>query len=89
MRTFELAGVLIATALFAAGCSPGAQTPESAKTGEALVASRCTQCHSLDRIDGARYDAQQWASVIDRMQRNGLVVSADERQLIIDYLSNR
>jgi cytochrome c2 len=89
MRTYKLVGSLIAAALALSACSGVSKDPARASTGEALVASRCTQCHSLDRINGARYDAQQWGDVVDRMRRNGLVVSADERQLIIDYLANR
>ncbi len=55
----------------------------------ALVESKCSQCHTLDRVWAASMDRSQWETTVSRMEANGLVVSDDERTRIIDYLSER
>jgi len=46
-------------------------------------------CHTLDRVDGARKSREDWETTVSRMQGNGLVINAEERAAVIDYLSNR
>jgi len=61
----------------------------SASDGQALMEKKCTMCHSLDRINSAVYDKATWQATVDRMVASGLVVTAEEKQAIIDYLAER
>lgn len=56
--------------------------------GAALVEERCTVCHSSDRIYSADKDEAGWTATVDRMIGNGAQLNDEERQLVIDYLSN-
>ncbi|WP_119069471.1 DUF7282 domain-containing protein [Aggregatilinea lenta] len=61
----------------------------SALDGDALVSERCTVCHSRERIDNAVKDQAGWESTVDRMIGYGAQLTPEERQAVIDYLSNR
>ncbi len=67
----------------------GAEPAAPALDGAALVAQRCTVCHSAERIDNARKDRAGWEATVDRMIGYGAQLNADERQAVIDYLSSR
>ncbi|MDX2088854.1 MAG: hypothetical protein SFX73_13435 [Kofleriaceae bacterium] len=47
----------------------GSDAPPLARAGCALVARRCTRCHPLDRVLGARVSTPtQWRSYVRRMR---------------------
>lgn len=58
-------------------------------TERALVESKCSQCHSLDQVWAAQKDASGWESTVRRMEANGLQLTDEERQRVIDYLASR
>ena len=88
-------------AIAVVGCSQSASAPstgsesaapsggESAGDGQALVEQKCTMCHPINQVNEAKYDAAGWEALISRMEQNGLVVTAEERQAILDYLVER
>jgi ferredoxin-NADP reductase/mono/diheme cytochrome c family protein len=54
---------------------------------EALVQQRCSRCHTLDRVLGARKDAQGWLATVDRMRRlPGSGIAESEVKVILSYL---
>lgn len=55
--------------------------------GRALVETKCSMCHSLDRVWAAEKSAEEWNTTVQRMKANGLVVTAEEEQQIIGYLA--
>ncbi len=57
--------------------------------GAALVAERCTVCHSAERIDRASNDETGWAATVDRMIGYGAQLNSAEREAVIAYLSSR
>lgn len=67
---------------------PATPTP-AASEGETLVQRKCSMCHTLDRVNDAEKDRAQWEQTVSRMEVNGLVVTDEEKSLIIDYLSSR
>ncbi len=79
--------------------TPPAETATPPATGGAaggttlnapeLVNTKCSMCHTLDRVNNADFDEAKWTTTVERMQRNGLVVSEEEKALIIEYLSTR
>jgi cytochrome c5 len=57
--------------------------------GQALVEQKCTMCHPIDQVNNAKYDQAGWEALVARMVQNGLVVTPEERQAILDYLVQR
>jgi hypothetical protein len=68
-------------------------TPEGSTSGgldgAALVAERCTTCHTAERIDRASKDEADWAATVDRMIGYGAQLNSAEREAVIAYLSSR
>lgn len=101
----SLIGLALAMVCFGvSGCSaetteppaeeqPTAQPDENggaaASEGEALVSEKCTQCHSIDRVDAAVKDQSGWQATVDRMVRNGLEVTDAEKATIVEWLTAR
>jgi ferredoxin-NADP reductase len=53
-----------------------------------LMQKRCAKCHNLDRVIGARKDAQGWAATVDRMRAlPGSGITESEAQAILSYLT--
>lgn len=75
--------------------APAARTaaPDAAAapalSGAALVRERCVQCHGLDRVTSERRTAQEWRSVVARMEALGARLAPDERQAVLSYLIGR
>ncbi|MBN1563731.1 MAG: hypothetical protein JXA10_07825 [Anaerolineae bacterium] len=55
--------------------------------GAALVAERCTICHTADRINNAEKDEAGWTATVDRMIGHGAQLNTAERDAVIAYLS--
>ena len=68
----------------AAGASSAAPA-----TGQELVATKCSTCHSLSTVQAARKDKAGWASTIDRMTRHGLSADVSQKQMMLEYLSGQ
>lgn len=61
----------------------------AAPDGQSLVRSRCTKCHSLDRIAfmvGVK-DKRAWQKTVFRMAGNGARVNRAEQDAVVEYLS--
>ncbi len=69
--------------------APAEESPAAGMPGEQLVQTKCTMCHDLSRVESAVYDRDGWEGTIERMQQQGLVVTNDERDAIIEYLTAR
>jgi hypothetical protein len=69
--------------LASAACTPsGGSGP-----GSELVMSKCTLCHTIDRINQAKKDLPGWEQTIARMRVHGAVLTDAEATQIADYLS--
>ena len=56
----------------------------------ATMEKRCSKCHTLDRVAGARKDARGWLTTVNRM--SGLPdsgISEDDSRLIVSYLASQ
>ncbi|MCI5223680.1 MAG: hypothetical protein D3924_13670 [Candidatus Electrothrix sp. AR4] len=63
-----------------------------AKIGKSLVNQKCTPCHNLDRVFGAKKNKQEWTDTVERMMEiNGEVdyLSEKEKKNIVIFLSRR
>jgi ferredoxin-NADP reductase len=57
------------------------------KGSEDLMQRRCSRCHNLDRIAGARKDAPGWLATINRMRAlPGSGISETDARTILSYL---
>ncbi len=72
-------------------CPPGFPPEEmgGALDGAALVAERCTVCHSAERIEAAEKDLAGWTETVDRMIGNGAQLDEAEREAVINYLAGQ
>lgn len=53
----------------------------------ALVETKCSLCHTTDRVWSADYDQPTWEATLDRMKTNGMVITDEEYEQIVAYLS--
>lgn len=55
-----------------------------------LMQKRCSKCHNLDRVVGARKDAKGWAATVERMRgMTGADISEEDAQIIVGLLASR
>ena len=96
IRIAVLLALVAVLAVAVVGCSSGPSSEsaapaggDSAAGGQALVEQKCTMCHPINQVNEAKYDQAGWEALITRMEQNGLVVTPEERQAILDYLVQR
>jgi ferredoxin-NADP reductase len=71
---------------------PGNIPPTAIDINQAsdLMQRRCSKCHNLDRVVGARKDTQGWVETVNRMRAmTGAGISQGEAQTIISYLASQ
>jgi cytochrome c oxidase cbb3-type subunit 3 len=56
---------------------------------EGLIIARCSVCHSADLITQQRLPRTRWETTIEKMKHWGAVISGQEAELLISYLSAR
>ena len=54
--------------------------------GLTVLETRCTACHSLDRVQQAQKTYDEWAQTVDRMIAKGAHLSEEERAVLLKYL---
>src|SRR5215472_1321035 len=67
---------------------PGHVSPVAIDVNQAaeVMQRRCTKCHNLDRVVGARKDAPGWVATVNRMRAMPAAgISAAEGQMIVSY----
>jgi mono/diheme cytochrome c family protein len=69
------------------GCAASQTAATDAST--ALLQSRCTVCHGIERINAARHDRAGWEATIGRMRGKGARLSDAETAALVGYLTNR
>jgi cytochrome c5 len=67
--------------------APQPTEPPASADGETLLQDRCTACHGLERITRASKTGEEWGVTVDRMIGNGAELNAEERDVLIDYLT--
>jgi cytochrome c5 len=55
--------------------------------GKALVETRCTLCHDLERVAGVKRAKTQWPALVANMVGRGAPATPDEAQEIAAYLA--
>ncbi|MGM0424284.1 MAG: hypothetical protein ACQEQX_05100 [Thermodesulfobacteriota bacterium] len=57
--------------------------------GEQLLELRCNECHNLERVRAKEKSRQQWESTVDRMINMGANLNEEEKEAVLDYLSQK
>ena len=90
MRGTNMRGVtLLAVSMLllaSAACTPSGQAGQTGG-GSELVKSKCTMCHSIDRINSASKDRAGWEETVARMRTAGAVLTDAEAAQVVEYLS--
>jgi cytochrome c553 len=60
----------------------------SANDGASLLETRCTDCHSTDRVRRVKNTRDQWTKTVTRMIGKGARLNEVEQSTLIEYLSN-
>jgi cytochrome c5 len=55
--------------------------------GEALLESRCTQCHNLNRVRNAQKTLTEWEQTVTRMIGKGAKLNDEEKDFLINFLA--
>lgn len=55
--------------------------------GKTIVEQRCTACHNLSRVTSASKTADEWKASVELMVGKGAKLTAQEQQVVIDYLA--
>ncbi len=76
-----------AAMIVAAGCTPAGSSGQGG--GSELVKSKCTLCHTIDRVNSAKKDKAGWEQTIGRMRAKGAQMSDAEAAQIAEYLSSQ
>ncbi len=85
--------LLFALFILLAACSSGtvaATNSASASTssqGATLVQDRCTVCHDISRVEGSRFSATQWKTVVDQMIAKGAHLTPDDETVVVQWLA--
>ncbi len=63
-------------------------SPETAlQEGPLLLQSRCTQCHSLEKIQQAKKTRLEWEQTLSEMESFNAKISDSEKKVLLDYLT--
>ena len=85
MISLVLTVLLIGT--FLSACGTSSSSGAGSTDGLSLMQSRCSVCHSTDRITSAHKTAADWKITVDRMISHGAQLNATEEQTLINYLA--
>jgi mono/diheme cytochrome c family protein len=81
------AGGLAALVVIASVGLVHAQSPLPAGAGADVIKARCVSCHETDLIASQRLGQAAWGRELDKMARWGAVVSAEQRDTLLTYLT--
>lgn len=91
------ASALLLASLVAVACQGHAPTSQNqpntptatsgAIDATALLETRCSQCHTLDRVKQAHKTQAEWEATVRRMRARGAVLSEAEAKTLIDHLA--
>jgi mono/diheme cytochrome c family protein len=88
-RALLLLLLIIGVILILSACSSSAPAASNSTLldGKALVESRCTVCHALDRISSKSKTETEWTSTVERMIGHGAQLNDAEKAAVIAYLA--
>lgn len=64
-----------------------AQPAVAAASGLSLLQSRCTACHSLDRVTRKTESLEEWRAIVANMVSRGANLTPAEQSVLTEYLA--
>lgn len=64
-----------------------AATAVPAMDGAALLQSRCTACHGVEKVTREKKTADGWTAIVNDMIGKGAQLTKDEKAALIEYLA--
>ena len=64
------------------------QDPLPTGEGKAILETRCTLCHNVERVTRRRFAHEDWQDTINRMIGYGALVNNDQKAVLTDYLAS-
>lgn len=86
----RMLAILLAAASAFASSEGQARSPQQSATQEkarSLFLDACTACHTLERVRVQRLGREEWRHVIAGMLSEGVPLTDDETNLLVDYLA--
>jgi mono/diheme cytochrome c family protein len=78
---------MLATFLFAASVAAAFSVDAEGGKARQLVLEACTACHTLDRVKAQRLTRDEWRQEIAGMLSEGVPLTDEELNLVVDYLA--
>ena len=60
----------------------------SLQDGASLINSRCARCHSVELLKQTQQTRAEWENTLVQMENMGVNLSADEKMVLIEYLTD-
>jgi cytochrome c5 len=86
-ETNEVDEEIVEEALEGATGEAVGEATEEVIDAAALIDDRCTMCHTADRIESEKGDAEDWEEIVDEMVGKGAKLDDEERAALITYLT--
>jgi hypothetical protein len=67
--------------------APTASPKAALQEGPLILQARCTQCHSLEKIQQAKKTRAEWEQTLSEMESYNAKISDAEKKVLLDYLS--
>jgi Asp-tRNA(Asn)/Glu-tRNA(Gln) amidotransferase A subunit family amidase len=58
-------------------------------SGAELLQTRCTECHTLDRVETSHKTEAEWETTVQRMREHGAQLTDAEAQTLVKYLAQQ
>jgi hypothetical protein len=55
--------------------------------GGLLLSGRCARCHTVELIKQSKQTRAEWENTLAKMQKMGAALNADEKTVLVDYLT--
>jgi competence protein ComEA len=55
--------------------------------GKDAVVGICSKCHGIDQFSASRHNKEEWNTLLDKMAEEGLELSDQQYETVVDYLS--
>ena len=82
-------GLLLTALAIACGGEEPTQVPPappSTMSGAELLQERCTECHTLDRVESESHTQAEWEAEVEHMREYGADLTDEEAQTLVEYL---
>lgn len=88
-RSFVAAAIAVALAFTVAPAAGQDDLVPRVDKGRLTFTKVCGGCHGIDKPDKKNMDRPAWDKLISSMEAKGAKMTAEERELILDYLGIR